>query len=299
MVRPVRIVSNRSPRASAIFNMSDTAEDLKVDGAAGDTPTRDSQKRRIVEAAAGVVEDEGLTLSLDHLNFETIVKQAGVPRSTAYRLWPDGRDGFRRDVLIELSGPRSFGSDALNEETVALATDLIAEQISELDTPEGRRKALTETVRVAADHNFVAITERINWRVGLAVTTTNSLASGDPDDHLLLAQALKDTEEQFIDQMVEFFEDVAVVLGVEMNEGLTFTDLVCVGASVIEGLAIRHLVVPEKLAGDRFRPGEDEPWSLAAIGYLSVIDGMTHFIDDYDPATALQEYVRRVSLRRN
>ena len=67
----------------------------------------------MLESAAAMVNQAGLTVSLDHLSFEDLIRDARVSRSAVYRRWPY-KDLFFSDLLKELRGlprrPRSPAS---------------------------------------------------------------------------------------------------------------------------------------------------------------------------------------------
>ena len=85
-------------------------------------------EERMLQAAVAMVHRTGLTVSLDHISFEDVIRDADVSRSTAYRHWPykdllfsdlvkelagavDGRGGGKAD-LAQGSGKYSSGIDA-------------------------------------------------------------------------------------------------------------------------------------------------------------------------------------------
>jgi AcrR family transcriptional regulator len=59
-------------------------------------------ERRMLGAALAVVSRTGLTVSLDHLSFEDIIRDADVSRSAVYRRWPY-KDLFFSDLVKQLA----------------------------------------------------------------------------------------------------------------------------------------------------------------------------------------------------
>ena len=59
-------------------------------------------RRRMLRAAAAMVHRAGLTVSLDHISFEDVIRDADVSRSAAYRRWPY-KDLFYGDLIEELA----------------------------------------------------------------------------------------------------------------------------------------------------------------------------------------------------
>jgi len=42
----------------------------------------------MLQAAVAMINRDGLTVSLDHLSFEEVIRDADVSRSAVYRRWP-------------------------------------------------------------------------------------------------------------------------------------------------------------------------------------------------------------------
>src|ERR1700727_1257906 len=59
-------------------------------------------ERRMLSAARSMLAGSGLTVSLDHISFEDIIRAADVSRSTVYRRWPY-KDLFFSDLVKDLA----------------------------------------------------------------------------------------------------------------------------------------------------------------------------------------------------
>lgn len=274
--------------------MSDTSP---ANGGRSETPARKAQRRRILEAGIDqVVAGGGLTISIDHLNFEQIVKDSGVPRSTAYRLWDGGREEYFRDLILELAGADWYASAVFLDETILTATNAVAGRLGELSSLEGRRSVLEDAVRLALKASYRTVQANIRWRTYVAL---NAATLVHPDEPLRgeLAKRLRKSEKASIEKVVSFYQDIYLVLGVQMKDGFDFDDLALAGASIVEGLALRRVFAPEVAERDHFRDGDSEPWSLVAVCYLGILYQMIDFVDNYDPQAALQEYFRTAATR--
>ena len=64
-------------------------------------PDRETE-RRMLQAAMAMVHRTGLTVSLDHISFEDVIRDADVSRSSVYRRWPY-KDLFFSDLVRELA----------------------------------------------------------------------------------------------------------------------------------------------------------------------------------------------------
>src|SRR5689334_20987803 len=100
--------------------------------------TNDQVARRMLDAAQSLVEETGLTVSLEHLSFEEVIQRARVSRSAAYRLWPY-KDEFFVDLLCDLAGPSWQGTAAFDKETILLVEELVTKNFDRVATAEGRR----------------------------------------------------------------------------------------------------------------------------------------------------------------
>ncbi len=232
-------------------------------------------KRRMFDAAAELLEQAGgFSLSLEHLNLETVMRRADVSRSAVYRLWPT-KDAFNVDLLEELAAPNWMGAAALDEATPRLAAAIVMSDPQALLTASGRRTALLEAVRQAAWQNFDAIITKPAWRffVVLALTLP-SLPEGEHRNRL--AHRLRESDRHFTERMAHFYRDMLPQLGLRPKPPFTDSNvydiLAKVGGALVEGLALHHGMDPD-LANQRFSgPGGD--WSPPAIGFLAIADAL-------------------------
>src|SRR4051794_31331588 len=91
-----------------------------------DQETRD----RMMRAAIDMINRTGLTVSLDHIRFEDVIRSAQVARSTAYRHWPY-KDLFFSDLIKELAG--RAGPAIINNE-ISLIKQVLSEHQDWLQT---------------------------------------------------------------------------------------------------------------------------------------------------------------------
>src|SRR5450755_1781530 len=109
-------------------------------------------EQRMLQAALAMVNQTGLTVSLDHISFEDVIRDARVSRSSAYRRWPY-KDLFFSDLLKELAKAATPGL-AGDEGTLELVKRVVLAHLDWLETPELRGRLVLELMRQAAPLDF-------------------------------------------------------------------------------------------------------------------------------------------------
>lgn len=173
----------------------------------------------------------------------------------------------------------------------------MAENLGDLTTREGRERLIRELIRVAAKRNFDAITRSTQWRTYVALTAT-ALSLPEDESRQRVQKALQAAEHKFLGNMSQFYDDMATVLGYKLRQHVrSFETVAAVGGSIVEGLALRQILVPHILARQVMLPGSNgiEEWHLAAASFLDLIMGMVEPDPDYDPSTALVDYLKRLA----
>src|SRR3954453_1976400 len=107
-----------------------------------DQETRD----RMLGAAIDMINRTGLTVSLDHIRFEDVIRDDDVARSTAYRHWPY-KDLFFSDLVKELA---ASASPAIINDEITLIRQILREHQDWLETPRQRHHLVLEVIRQLA-----------------------------------------------------------------------------------------------------------------------------------------------------
>jgi len=223
--------------------------------------------RRMLQAAVAMVHRTGLTVSLDHISFEDVIRDADVSRSAVYRRWPY-KDLFFSDLVKELA--KDAAPPAIVSEEVDLIQQIVAGRLDWLETPQRRHRLLLEMFRQLSLLDFQALYRSPEWRTYLALHATFlSLADGDLRDEVqaILAQSERDHTAK----VARAWEHLAGLFGYRLRPGATFAVLATLLSATMRGLVIMALSMPE-LAGQQARQnpfGADGDWSLAAIGLSS------------------------------
>jgi len=235
----------------------------------------DELRRRFLDTGLEILGETGLTVSFEHLRMEELIRAAGVPRSSVYRLWPD-KETFVADLIIELLRPTELQGAAFDPLTLEIAREVVDRHRHLLADPEGRRRVLHEAIRQAAERNFVAVLGSLTWKTYTALAVTIPTLAEPHRGHVLAT--LREAETHFVERMSEFYEALMPLFGMRLKPGITMCQFSIAGAAAIEGLAERHPVTPELVDARVELPGIDgKPvsWHLSAIAFLGVVDVMT------------------------
>ncbi len=235
----------------------------------------------MLETAIDRVTAEGLHLDYANLELEDLIRAAGVPRSTVFRIWPD-RGAFIADLVRALFEADPGFEAGFDDETLHLLERTIAASAGDLGTSEGRQTALRAVIRHTAAHNIVAVEDSVTWRAYR--TLSAALASGDgvpggEGIRTLLGQI----EERYTERMAAVYAGLNAALGLRMREGLTEQDLALAIMGVIDGLSDHRRIDPA--AVDRPRAvalGAEgsQAWHLAGVAVYGVYTAFTENADD-------------------
>ncbi len=224
-------------------------------------------EQRMLRAAVAMVHRSGLTVSLDHISLEEVIRDADVSRSAVYRRWPY-KDLFFSDLVKELA---HSATPTILDDELALITRVVAERLDWLDTPELRHGLVIELIRQLALLDFQTLYGSAQWRTYLALHATFlSLADGQLRDQV--QAALAQSEHNHRARVAKAWELLAGLFGYRLRPelGATFETLAALLDATMRGLVIMTLSMPE-LAAHRaqaspFGAATRDEWSLAALG---------------------------------
>lgn len=232
-----------------------------------DQETRD----RMLRAAIDMINRTGLTVSLDHIRFEDVIRDADVARSTAYRHWPY-KDLFFSDLVKELA--RSARPAIVNDE-LALIRQVLGEHLDRLETPQLRHSLFLELIRRLALLDFQSILGSPEWRTYLALHATfSSLSGGELRDQVQAALAQAEADQ--VGLIARAWSQIAGLLGYRLRPELAtdFDTLATLLSAAMRGLVITALSAPEVAThltvASPFGAAGKEPWSLPAIAMASI-----------------------------
>ncbi|WP_219982759.1 hypothetical protein [Microbacterium sp. HD4P20] len=230
----------------------------------------------MLEVAVERVQAEGLLLGYENIELEDLIRVAGVPRSTVFRIWPD-RAAFVADLLRALfEADPNFGS-GFDQQTLSLLDEVIAANADAMRTVEGRQIALREAIRATVAHNMFTVETTPAWRVYR--TLSAALASGDavPGGENIRVQ-LEEIVDRYVVRMAEAYRELNTVFGLRMREGLSERDLAVAIVAVIDGIGDHRRISPALIGSSRnvaVGPEGAREWHLAAIAVYGVYTAFT------------------------
>jgi AcrR family transcriptional regulator len=249
---------NRSPEPTGLARRSRRLSDAETE-------------QRMLQAAVRMVSSAGLTVSLDHISLEEVIRQAGVARSTVYRRWPH-KDLFFSDLVRELA---RNATPAIQAEERSLVRRILAEQSDWLDTAERRQRLVSELFRRLSLLDFETLSDAPGWRTYLALHATFASLAGDELRSQVRA-ALAESEREHIASVAGVWKQLTSLLGYRLRAelGATFENLAVVLDATMRGLVIMGLSMPEvgcqRVAARPFALAGPQDWSLPGIGLAAV-----------------------------
>jgi AcrR family transcriptional regulator len=228
-------------------------------------------EQRMLGAAVAMVNRTGLTVSLDHIGLEDVIRDADVSRSAVYRRWPY-KDLFISDLVKQLA---KTATPTIVDDEVAMIRRIVAGHLDWLETPELRRGLVMELFRQMSLLDFQTLYESAGWRTYLALHATfMSLAGGELRDQV--GAALAESEREHRAGVARAWEQLAGLLGYRLRPeaGVTFDIVATLLDAAIRGLVIMALSTPGIAAHRvRARPAgavAEGEWSLPALGLVGV-----------------------------
>ncbi|MGD8168369.1 TetR/AcrR family transcriptional regulator [Herbiconiux sp. P16] len=256
-------------------------------------------RRRVLDAALERVEGIGLTIGFEHLVMDDLIREAGVPRSSTYRLW-DSKEAFVSDLLIEIATETS--NKLADAETLEISERILFDNLESLTDEADRRRVMYKVIRVALEHNYRAVIASVPWQsyVGLSATLLSHLESSAREE---IERALRAGSDAFIERMAEFHKWFSTILGYRIRAEWNgdYRPYAVVISAVVEGLGLRHLgnpgVVDASYRGPATITSNDPEWALPALALVAILERFLEQDPDFD-AEANVEMLRRMRAAR-
>ena len=228
-------------------------------------------EQRMLRAAVAMVRRDGLTVSLDNISLEDVIRDADVSRSAVYRRWPY-KDLFISDLVKELA---KNATPELVDDELELMRRIVGDHQDRLGTPELRHGLMVELFRQLALFDFETMYSSPGWRTYLALHATFlSLANGDLRDQV--QAALAQSERSHTARVAKAWEQLAGLFGYRLQpeSGVTFETLATLLNATMRGMVVMALSMPEiatrRLQASPFGAATQDEWSLPAMGLASI-----------------------------
>ncbi|MEU2106370.1 TetR/AcrR family transcriptional regulator [Nocardia sp. NPDC019255] len=258
-------------------------------------------RRAMLETAVELVNEHGLTVSLQHISLDHISAVAGVARSAVYRIWPT-REDFFDELLVKVASKPEYTPSVHDPETLITAMRTLKSALQAtpdlLATAEMRYAILVEMCRTGAKINYDNVTLRRNWRTYIALSAT-ALSYAEPLRQKL-QEAIAQNEASYIAGMAGFYVRVGNIIGRRVrpefdatSEGKeAFANVAATGSALMEGMVLRNITTPEgknmvpdltddgSRTSDPFGTGNPQPWTAPAIAFAGMFLAMTEPIPD-------------------
>jgi AcrR family transcriptional regulator len=230
---------------------------------------RDQVKRRLLDAALAVVRTEGLRVGVSHLPLEDIIKAAGVPRSSVYRIWPK-RQAFYDELIAAI--PERMLTARLDPASLTAGASHLTRGLEAPASAEQRRELLVASVRVAIEANYENVYSSQHWRNFVALV--GAVDSHPEPARTAIHEALRARQVHFIGNMAKYYQHTLTQAGLRLREGgeERFAVLASAISAFIEGLCVARIAAPELVTGP-IDPASEESLSLAVAGVMMLIDG--------------------------
>jgi len=228
-------------------------------------------EQRMLDAAMAMVSQTGLTVSLDHISFEDVIRDADVSRSAVYRRWPY-KDLFFSDLVKELA---TKATPTIVSAELELIGQIVAERLDWLETPELRHRLVVELLRRLSLLDFQTLYGSPEWRTYLALHAT-FLSIADEELRDQVREALARSGRDHIARIASAWERMVGLLGYRLRPelGATFETAATLVDSAMRGLVITALSMPEVAAyraqASPFGAEKADEWSLPGLALGSM-----------------------------
>lgn len=229
----------------------------------------------VLNTAESLLSETGLTVSLDHLNMEELIRRVGVPRTSTFNEF-GGKEGLITALILKMIHPDESQGAAFSAATINVAQLVVSNNQHRLVDQAGCDAVLREAIRQGAKQNYDDIISSAYWKTYMALSVSLAGLPGDRRDQVL--EMLRLVEARFIDTMSSFYDAMLPILKRRVREGFNTRQIAAAGSAVVEGVAERRFVNPELVETPIWQKGLDGEmvaWHLASVGFLSVIEGMT------------------------
>lgn len=235
-------------------------------------------RERLLAEAERMLDGRGLGVNAYPLNMEDLIRQVGVPRSSAFHAF-----GSKENLFFQLALRLLSPSSPLATRFAGLLTDsvetVVAENGALMTDAEGRHALLRESVRRALPQMHETLVRAPRWRTFRALSMSlDSFPDSERDE---LRARLGTIQEIYLDTMAGAYAATFERFGVRMRPGLSIAHFVTSASSTLEGVATGPAFgqpLTAEWVGLPGIDGADVQWHLSAIALMALVDGMTEAV---------------------
>ncbi|MFE7659744.1 hypothetical protein [Streptomyces celluloflavus] len=246
-------------------------------------------EQRMLESAMSMINSSGLTVGLDHISFEDVIRHASVARSAAYRRWPY-KDLFFSELLKELARRAGPAISLSNPETTEAVRRVILDHLDWVAQPGLRTALVAEVLRQGALKELQIFSDSPEWRTYLALQAT-FLSLADSELRTEIQASLRKAEADMTAGLAAAYERTTQLLGCRLRPELqvTFADVARLTTAATRGMVIMAPASPElathTVHTDPFGAHAPADWTQLALALAGIV--MT-FVEA-DPAVHFDE----------
>lgn len=231
---------------------------------------------RMLAAGLSVLTERGLSISLDHVVMEDIIREAGVSRTSVYRRWPY-RELFHTDLLAALAEHIWLAGGS--QETADELHTMLTTRAGELRTDGGRRRLLVDGLRVSLQGNVDDLAASPQWQSYLALEA--SLPSLPEVERERIGATLAAQDERFVKQRADVYRELLGVIGYRLSPPLDGDEGLRVLSSATGAMMIGFLL-KGAASPDSLRPsvriaalgGSEADWSVPVLAIATTFLAM-------------------------
>lgn len=229
-------------------------------------------RERLIDAGIRSLRENGVEIGLDAVALDAAIIEADVPRGMSYRIWQDSelspQNALRREVVLKLlSLPTTSGIHA----TRVRAAQWIEEHGSiDTSTAEGRKRAISEMVRVVGGFNHELLDTSEEWKLYNALRTAALTREGSEAPEII--ELLRNGEDLIIDAYSRLFSESAQLFGLRLRSEVSIEQFSACAHGLNEGLTAR--LSSRYQRSNIMRAGDDgdlAEWTLFAIGLEALV----------------------------
>ena len=230
----------------------------------------------MLEVAVERVKAEGLRLDYANIELEDLIRAAGVPRSTVFRIWPD-RVAFVADLVRALFEADPGFDTGFDDETLRFVEGAVAASAHAARSPEAQQIAAREVLRKAVAHNMAAVEDTVAWRVYRTMSAAVSSGEAVPGGEEIRA-LLSEIVGRYLDRTAEIYRRLNGAFGLRMRDGVTERDLAVAIMAMIDGMSDHRNINPPMVDTPRvvaLGPEGTREWHLAAVAVYGIYTAFT------------------------